>query len=74
MNSGFIPSIIALILALIFVITGIISLIKGKNYMKVRDSPLDKVDGRFRFYTCIVFQFIFGAVLFFVFYGWNKIN
>jgi hypothetical protein len=74
MDSGFIPSIIAFGLALIFVVTGAISLITGKNYMKVRDSPLDKIDGRFRFYTCIAFQFIFGAVLLIASCQWFQVN
>jgi hypothetical protein len=74
MDSGFIPSIIAFGLALIFVVTGAISLITGKNYMKVRDSPLDKIDGRCRFYTCIAFQFIFGAVLLIASCQWFQMN
>jgi hypothetical protein len=71
MEPGFIPSLIALLLALVFVITGPISFFTGKNSPKNRGSPLDKIHSRFRFYTCNGFQFVFGAILFFAAYQWH---
>jgi hypothetical protein len=68
------PRLIAIIgsflMAALFTVTGIASLATGKNYMKNRNAPLDKVHGRVRFYTCVIFQFAFAAVLLFAAYRW----
>ncbi|OYV07075.1 MAG: hypothetical protein CFE26_02920 [Verrucomicrobiales bacterium VVV1] len=58
--------------ASIFSGTGMASLVTGKNYMKNRSSRLDKVHGRFLFYTCITFQFLFAAILIFAAYRWQS--
>jgi hypothetical protein len=60
----------AFVMALIFLITGIMSLFTGKIYMKNQDSHVDKVHGAFVFYTSIIFQFGFAAFLFAAAHRW----
>ena len=62
----------AFLMASIFLVTGIMSLCTGKIYMKNRNSQVDKVHGGFAFYTSIIFQFIFAAVLFAAAYQWQS--
>lgn len=71
MDSGYIPSLIAFFLALVFLATGVLSLFTEKNYVKNRNSKLDRIHGPLRFYTCIAFQIAFGIILLFAACRWK---